>query len=79
MTSQNPTQPVGWQSIGSQLGVNRTAPTLCDHCGDCYELLTDVPVLNTLSNLLGGTWTLWVCAGCGHVEWFRRKSLLPDP
>ena len=27
---------------------------LCDHCGDCYELLTDVRVLNTLANLLGG-------------------------
>ena len=25
----------------------------CDHCGDCYELLTDVRVLNTLSNPLG--------------------------
>ncbi len=23
----------------------------CDHCGDCYELLTDVRVLNTLANL----------------------------
>ncbi len=21
---------------------------LCDHCGDCYELLTDVRMLNTL-------------------------------
>ena len=27
---------------------------LSDHCGDCYELLTHVRVLNTLSNLLGG-------------------------
>jgi hypothetical protein len=27
---------------------------LRDHCGDCYELLTDVRVLNTLANLLGG-------------------------
>ena len=45
---------------------------LCDHCGDCYELLTDVRVLNSLSNLLGGRWTMWVCAGCGHVEWFRQ-------
>ncbi len=44
---------------------------LCDHCGDCYELLTDVRALNTLENLLGGKWTVWVCAGCGHVEWFR--------
>ena len=26
---------------------------LCDHCGDCYELLTDVSVLNALANLLG--------------------------
>ena len=45
---------------------------LYDHCGDCYELLTDVRVLNTLANLLGGKWTVWVCAGCGHVEWFRN-------
>ncbi len=44
----------------------------CDHCGDCYGLLTDVRVLNTLTNLLGGRWTVWVCAGCGHVEWFRN-------
>ena len=40
--------------------------------GDCYELLTDVRVLNTLANLFGGQWTVWVCAGCGHVEAFRR-------
>ncbi len=26
---------------------------LCDHCGDCYGLLTDVRVLNALANLLG--------------------------
>ncbi len=26
---------------------------LCDHCGDCCELLTDVRVLNTLATLLG--------------------------
>ena len=26
------------------------AAMLCDHCGDCYELLTDVRVLNRLSN-----------------------------
>ena len=45
---------------------------LCDHCGDCYELLTEVRVLNALSNLLGGRWTIFVCAGCGHVEWFRE-------
>ena len=42
---------------------------LCDHCGDCYELLTDVRVLNTLANLLGGKWT--VCAGClCHTKFF---------
>ena len=29
---------------------------LCDHCGDCYEMLTDVHVLNTLANLLVGRW-----------------------
>ncbi len=46
---------------------------LCDHCGDCYELLSDVRVLNQLANLFGGRWTVWVCAGCGHVEWFRRR------
>jgi hypothetical protein len=34
---------------------------LRDHCGDCYELLTDVRVLNTLANLLGGKWTVWIC------------------
>ena len=45
---------------------------LCDHGGDCYELLTDVRVLNTLANLLGGKWTVWVRAGCGHVELHRR-------
>ncbi len=44
---------------------------LCDHCGDCYELLTDVRVLNTLANLLGGQWMLWVCPTCGKVEFFR--------
>ena len=44
---------------------------LCDHCGDCNELLTDVRVLNTLANLLGGRWTVWVRSGCGRVEWFR--------
>ncbi len=41
------------------------ATMLCDHCGDCYELLADVRVLNQLSNLFGesgrygsgvGTW-----------------------
>ena len=47
---------------------------LCDHCGDCYEVLTDVRVLNQLANPLGGKWTVWVCAGCGHVEWFRSDS-----
>ena len=31
---------------------------LCDHFGDVYELLTDVRVLNTLTNLLGGRWTV---------------------
>ena len=46
---------------------------LSDRWGDYYELLTDVRVLNTLSNLLGGRWTVWVCAGCSHVEWFRRS------
>ncbi len=40
----------------------------CDHCGDCYELLTDIRVLNQLTNLLGGTWTVWICAGCGHFR-----------
>ena len=49
---------------------------LCDHCGNCYELLIDVRVLNRLSNLLGGRWTVWICAGCGHVEWFRSVSPL---
>ncbi len=44
----------------------------CDHCGDCYELLTDVRVLDTLANLFSGKWTVWVCARCGHVEWHRR-------
>ena len=44
---------------------------LCDHCGDCYELLTDVLVLNKLANLFGGNGR-WVCVGCGHVEWFRE-------
>ena len=44
---------------------------LCD-CGDCYELLTDVKALNQLANLFGGEWTVWVSAGCGHVEWFRE-------
>ncbi len=37
---------------------------LCDHCGDCYELLTDVRVLNTLANLLGGP----PCPPLGHIE-----------
>ena len=32
---------------------------LCDHCGDCYELLTDVRVLNTLANLLDGV-NIWL-------------------
>ena len=36
---------------------------LCDHCGDCYELLTDVRVLNALANVLGGNWTVDVCRG----------------
>ena len=36
---------------------------LCDHCGDVYELWTDVRVLNQLANLLGGRWTVWVCMG----------------
>ncbi len=45
---------------------------LCDHCGDCYELLTDVRVLNTLANLLGGRWCAWICARCGHLQLFRR-------
>ena len=47
----------------------------CDHCGDCYELLTEVRVPNQLANLLGGTWTVWMCEGCGHVEWFRESKL----
>ena len=41
---------------------------LCDHCGDCDELLTDVRVLNTLSNLFGGTWTVWICLCDGAVR-----------
>ncbi len=49
---------------------------LCDHCGDCYEFLTDVRVLNTLANLFGGRWTVWICAGCGNVEFFRPNSRL---
>ncbi len=45
---------------------------LCENCGDVCELLTDVRTLNRLSNLLGGTWTLYVCPTCGTVEFFRR-------
>ena len=32
----------------------------------------DVRVLNSLSNLWGGTWTLFVCRQCGHVEFYRE-------
>ena len=28
---------------------------LCDHCGDCYELLTDVRVLNALVDTASNT------------------------
>ncbi len=50
---------------------------LCDHCGDCYELLTDVRVLNTLANLLGGRWTMWVCAGsAGTLSGFARFDVV---
>ncbi len=48
---------------------------LCDHCGDCYGLLIDVRVLNQFTNLLGGKWTVWVCAGYGHVEFFLRERI----
>ena len=42
----------------------------CDHCGDCYKLLTDVRVLNKLANLFGGKWTVGVCRvwACGVVS-----------
>ncbi len=48
---------------------------LCDHCGDCRELLTDVRVFNQLANLFGGEWTVWAGAGCGHVEFFLRERI----
>ncbi len=41
-------------------------------CGGSYDLERDVRVLNSLSNLLGGTWTLFVCRQCGHVEFYRE-------
>ena len=44
----------------------KTVPEMQD------DFVTDVRALNQLSNLLGGKWTVWVCAGCGHVEWFRN-------
>ena len=52
---------------------------LCDHCGDCYELLTDLLVLNQLSNLFGGKWTAWVCAGYGHLELDRSRLSATRP
>ena len=51
---------------------------LCHHCGDGYELLRDVKALNQLANLLGGTWTVWICAGCGHLEVFRRVDTVDN-
>ena len=38
---------------------------LCDHCGDCYELLRGVRALNQFANLFGGTWTVWIMLGVG--------------
>ena len=47
----------------------------CCNCGDVVELVTDVRMLNTLSNLLSGRWTLWVCPTCGKVEFFGVKGV----